>query len=244
MFDDATMNRKRIDKLEGHVKALLTLLIQAYSQFLFLRPMLGNLSLITRIGIEGKAAGFERLREILYWSFIQELIKVCDDADDRTPSIRRILEELSDPQTLGAVENKYVQMLPRIRLVNGVVHDTYGPHEEEQGKKHFASLYSRVTKNTEELLGSLAFKSFRDVRHKLIAHNELRKTEDGYDFFDITPLKITYGQERILLEKAREVIDDLNSIVRNASFDWDSLLTSEHKDACDYWGIECNIGLQ
>ena len=57
----------RIAKLEAEVDSLLGLLIRAYGQFLFLRPMMVNEKLIERISLQEKGVGFGQLRDWLYW---------------------------------------------------------------------------------------------------------------------------------------------------------------------------------
>lgn len=86
-------------------------------------------------------------------------------------------------------------------------------------------------------MSSSEFIGFQTIRDKLIAHNELRKTDAGYEFFDIKVLYVKYGQERKLLEVARPIVDDLDLLVRNACFDWTSFFRIQEKDVCKFWGI-------
>ena len=58
--------------------------------------------------------------------------------------------------------------------------------------------------------------------------------------FDITVLNLKFGQERIILEKAKEIIDDLNSLVRGASFYGIHLLILRQRQICNYWGIKAS----
>ncbi len=84
------MNADKIAKLEAQVESLLGLLVRAYGQFLFLRPMMVNEKLIKRISLEEKGVGFQQLRDWLYWGFIQEIVKVCLDTGAKTPSIQNL----------------------------------------------------------------------------------------------------------------------------------------------------------
>ena len=76
------------------------------------------------------------------------------------------------------------------------------------------------------------------MRSKLIAHNELSFEVGRYELFKISVLKLKYGDERKLLEQAKEIINDLNSIVRNTSFLWDSFIEPEKRNVCAFWEIE------
>ena len=68
--------------------------------------MMVNDRLIERIESEGRGPGFSQLRNWLYWDFIQELLKICDDTDDRAPSIRQLKRELDDTETLRILKGK------------------------------------------------------------------------------------------------------------------------------------------
>lgn len=233
------MNKEGIKKLESHVVSLLTLLMRAYSQFFFQQPMMVNTDLIIRMEMEGRRQGFEHLRNHLYWNLIQEIVKICDDSDERTPCINKITKKLEDKNTLKLLEDKYSNhAFPR---VEGEDSSTWEKHQEEyenEWRVKFKKTYERMKKNTSELLSSDILSGYKTIRDKLLAHNELRFVDGTYEFFDITVLNLKFGQERIILEKAKEIIDDLNSLVRGASFLWDSFIDSETRTVCNYWGIK------
>ena len=92
----------RIVKLQAQVDSLQKLLIRAYAKFLFLRPMIVNESLNQRISAEERGVCFRELRNWLYRDFVLELVKVCDDSDERTPSIRQLKEALADAETCAS----------------------------------------------------------------------------------------------------------------------------------------------
>lgn len=110
--------------------------------------------------------------------------------------------------------------------------------EEEELQSSFDETYRRFKRSSTELLSSSALAGYVTIRDKLIAHNELRKSDAGYTFFDIKVLKLKYGQERETLEMARDVVDDLDLLVRNSSFVWDSFLEQETADVCKFWEID------
>ena len=215
------------------------LLISAYAQFLFLRPMLVHNDLIARIRTEGKSAGFEKLCKLLYWSFIQELVKLCEDKDERTPTVRKLMEKIKDPAVNKILEDKFsCHVMPQIE---GEDEETRKRHQQEDEKKwreKFRKDFDRLQNNTEKLLDSNALSGFKKIRDSRIAHNELRKTANGYKFFDIATLELKFGQERELLELLKKVVIYLNLVVRNAGFSWESFLEPETRDVCKFWEIE------
>ena len=143
------MNKEGIEKLEAEAGSLMTLLIRAYAQFLFLRPMLVHNELIARIGTEGKMAGFEQLRNLLYWNFIQELVQLCEDNDKRTTSVSKLMEKIKDPSVKKILEDKFsCHGLPQIE-----------GEDEETRRDIRKSMKKNGGKNLEKI--SIGFKIIR-----------------------------------------------------------------------------------
>jgi AbiU2 len=233
------VNAKRIDKLEAEVESLLGLLMGAYAQFLFLRPMMVNEHLIKRIALQEKGVGFRQLRDWLYWGFIQEIVKLCQDPDDRTPSIRKLRKVLEDETTLQALKEKYSRRSPpQIEGVDQRIINHFQKQEESELRLEFDETYRRFRKSSAELLSSDALAAYKKIRDKLIAHNELHKSDAGYSFFDINILNLKYGQESQVLEAAKEIFDDLDSLVRNSSVAWNQFFEHETREVCKFWEIE------
>ncbi len=201
--------------------------------------MMVNDRLIERIESEGRGPGFSQLRNWLYWDFIQELLKICDDTDHRAPSIRQLKRELDDTETLRILKEKYSRRIwPHIHGEKRQIAQYFQKREEFELGSAFDDTYRRFKHNSAELLASKALAGYRTIRHKLIAHNELRKSIAGYTFLDLKDLKLKYGQERKLLEMTQSVVDDLDLLVRNSFFVWDSFFEQEKKKVCKFWEIE------
>jgi hypothetical protein len=233
------MNREKIAKLKAQVDSLQNLIIRAYAKFIFFRPMMINNELNETISKEGKHVGFSQLRNWLYWDFIQELVKLCDDSDSRAPSIRQLKDELTEPETLDVLRRQYSHRTwPAMKGEHFEAAQILQEQEQEELRVSFDQTYQRFQNTSAELLSSSALTGYVTIRDKLIAHNELRKTGEGYAFFDPAVLNLKYGQERQTLEMAREIADDLDLLVRNSSFSWDSFLQQEMKDVCTFWSIK------
>lgn len=233
------VNADRIAKLQAQVKSLLDLLIRAYGQFLFLRPMMVNPNLIERISSQEKGVGFRQLREWLYWGFIQEIVKVCLDTGEKTPSIRDLTAALEDKQTLQILKDKYSRRAPpKIEGVEREIIDQLHKQEQSKLRAEFDETYEHFRKTSAELLSSHALSGYRTIRDKLIAHNELCKSDESYSFFDINVLSLKYGQERCVLDAAKDVVSDLDALVCNASFSWNHFFELETRDVCKFWEID------
>ncbi len=233
------MNADKIAKLQAQVESLLGLLIRAYGHFLFLRPMMVNPKLIERISSQEKGVGFRQLRDWLYWGFIQEIVKLCLDASDKTPSIRNLSTALEDEKTVQTLKHKYSRRAPpKIECLEQEIIDQLQKQEESELRSEFDEAYERFRKTSAELLSSHALSGYKTIRDKLIAHNELCKSDDGYSFFDIKVLSLKYGQERRVLEATKDVVNDLDALVRNASFSWNHFFERESQHVCKFWEIE------
>ena len=199
------MNKAQITRLEGFVESLSVLLLRVYSQFLFVRPMMVNTTLIARFGGSSRTARFEQLRDVLYWTLILELVKLCDDRDVRTPSISRVLALLNDSDIVRFLERRFSRwVLPKVPGESTGERRRVQEQEEKQSRLRFRKTYARLRKNSHALLDSPALKGFKMIRSKLIAHNELSFEVGRYELFKISVLKLKYGDERKLLEQAKK----------------------------------------
>jgi hypothetical protein len=214
---------ERIAKLEAEVEALFNLTLRAYARFIILRPMLANQELHDRISKEAKGIGFRRLRDWLYWGLVQELTKICSDKDPRSPSIAALTRKLKDTQLRNQLEEKCVTNNREIG--------------EAQIRASFNDAYSDYNRRAEEMLSSNSVGGYKTIRDKLISHNELQSSANGYNFFDVRNAKLKYGDERRLLETLQVLIDHLLLIVRNIDFSWDSFFRNEEKVARDFWEL-------
>jgi len=178
--------KERIAKLEAEVDALHKLTLYAYERFTFLRPMLADGELLDRIRKESKGIGFGLLRGWLYWGLVHELSKICYDGCPKSPSIDGITRKLEDLQLRGELEKKFVS-------------DHY--MKETEARACFNDAYAEYDRVAKEMLASRSVGSYRTIRDKLTAHNELRWSPSGYDFFDLKNVDLEIGDERKLLRR-------------------------------------------
>jgi hypothetical protein len=226
--------------LPDQVDLLFGLFLRTYALYLYLRPMLVNSQLIAHYGTPKRRAGFEELRNALYWTFILELIKICDDPDTRTSSIVQIRNALRNPDVVVGLENKASPLrLPKLPTESSEMWKILAEAEATGMRERFRRTLTQTIDAADKLLNSAALKGYRAIRNKRIAHNELVRDELGvYGFFAIDDLKLKYGDERVLLELTREVMDGLNSIIRGTSFTWSSFFEPEERDVRGFWGID------
>ena len=90
-------------------------------------------------------------------------------------------------------------------------------------------------KDSAELLNSTALSNLKNVRDKLLAHNELKFQNGNYQFIDIQSSGLKYGDERVLLEKASGVFADFFVLIKQTSVDWDDCKAIVERDAKEFW---------
>ncbi len=93
MCDNRVSGPELITKLKLEIETLLPLLISTYVEYLYVRPLIADLGVRLRLETDSQGAGFNHVGRILYWNFIQRLVKIWDDKDkhSRNISIRKIV---------------------------------------------------------------------------------------------------------------------------------------------------------
>jgi len=172
--------------------------------------------LVARMGREGKRDGFERLRNLLYWNLIQEIVKLTLDDDKRTPSLVNFLKKFYDEKIRSELAEK----------------------AERNGSENFEGNFDLLLEKTKSLVEGESLKRFLTVRDKLISHNELRKDEDKYSFLDLRTLNIEYGEERKAVEKLEEISKLMSSIVLNTSTSCEPCIEQEKANVCKFWEVD------
>ena len=234
------MNKEGFSKLNWEIGALIEMLIGAYAGYFHWMPMMFNEDLVQRINAEKRGYGFLHFRNLAYRMLILDLVNLCadDDKNGRTPSIKVIWEKLATPTSKAFLEELYANHgLRSLRANNPEYPRRVVRIHKELARKSFEEVFDETGKLVGRLLLSPTLKGYREVRDKLLAHRELRLEGGKYATLDIGTLGLKYGQERELLDQARDITDRFNHMVRNASFGWDTVEKNETKNAGKFWGL-------
>lgn len=231
----------RARRMAARVDELVGFLLHAYSLAMFLRPMRRNLELIGRFG-PPKRAGFEQLRATLYWNLVLEIMKLIADADwqGRTASVPVVMRQLRRDRELRTYLLRLYSRarLPRVKGESREQWQRLCRRERAEFRKNFWTTYARLRANVTALKRNAVFRAFKKVRNEKLAHHQVVTPTGQIRRIDLGKLKLKIGDEMVLLEKAREIADDMSSITRRGSFSWDSYLKQEERDVCAYWDIE------
>jgi hypothetical protein len=230
---------QQIAKIEAHTEKLLNLLLGVHTVLAILRPMNIDEKLVARFSRKNKGAGFGTIRHVLYWNVVQELVKIVADDDRRVPSIHNLRGHLEDERVKAAFRKKYSSWgLPAKGSKATTMKESWRGMallREQESKQMFDLLYEKAMKESAELLNSSALANMKEVRDKLLAHNELKYQNGSYRFIDIQRYGLKYGDERVILEMATRVFDDFFALVKRASFEWDRSKAMMERDAKSFW---------
>lgn len=230
---------QRIAKIQAHTERLRDLLIGAHTVFTILRPMNVDEELVDRHSRENRGAGFDAIRHVLYWNLVQELVKIVADDDCRVPSIHNLRSHLADAQVKAVLQQKYSAWgSPAKESDAPDVKEFWrenSKRREREGRQKFDALYGKAMKESAALLGSTVLEGIKKVRDKHLAHNELRFQDGSYRFTEVRTYGLKYGDEKALLEQARQVFDDFFELVSRASFDWERSKAMMERDAELFW---------
>jgi hypothetical protein len=227
--------------LRSETEFLSELLSSAYLNYLFLRPIIADKALSTRMKVENKVVGFNRIGETLYWAFVQQLVKIWDDRDrqGRTVSIRKVLDELVRYKIVSELEEIHCRWTwPHGELPDAEILKQIRNQEEAELRDDFRVRFPALVQSGQQMLSSEKLTAYRKVRNRLIAHTETKRSDGKVQRFDIRDLQLKFGEERQLLAATIEMVHEMQSLIQGVDFDWSSLRSLYTKDVFAFWEID------
>jgi len=234
------MLEQRIKKIEAHVEHLRDLLIEVHAVAAILASTRRNEELLRRLFADGRIHGFRTIRHSLQWKLALELVKITADVDRRVPSITTLVDHLSDERVKVIFRDRFSK--PRVPAnddcdLSPELLSAVPLKDQNESIEHFLSIHSRMQIRAKELLQSEALRGMKTIRDKWLGHNELIFDETGYHFLDVSGQGFRPRDEETVLNQATAIFDDINTIVRNASFDWAQCRERFDRDAKAFWQI-------
>ena len=230
----------QIERLEALASHLLDGFLHLRERYALLEPMLFDKEVVTTRGSGKQARGFRALRHSLFLSSVQDIAKYTADADERTPSIRNIIEALEDASLIAELKERYaiwripsaeeetdpaiIEALRRIEM-----------RAEAERRVQFDNQYRELRASWGRLSAMPALSGFRTIRDKLTAHTEIRFVADKYQLIDIGELGIKWGDIKVAIAEMQVCIELIGLIVRNAGFAWDMLDEQLTKASHGFW---------
>lgn len=138
--------------------------------------MLFDQNVVTRHGQGFAGRGFNTLRHTLFLSCVQDIAKICKDADARSPSIYNVVRTLRDGAICKELRNNFSVWAPPPAepetdpLILEALH-RINLSEQAQRKEQFDELHVELESRWEELNQSAVLGAFRQVRDRVTAHS-------------------------------------------------------------------------
>lgn len=238
LMDTPPKKNLLISKLEGHVDHLFTSYLNVVAEYRLVAPMLYDQKTAEHHGKGTRGPGFATVRYVLYRHIVQECWKLACDTDKRTPSIVGIMVGLQQPGVKDALRSRYSQL--RIPIADTVDAATKAILERmeaaEDGKR--AEEFDSKWKLVHDQWATFKAEPFREgiatLRDKVTAHTELRLVDGKYERADLAGV-VKFGDERRFLEGIKDIVINLNLLVRQAGFIWDEFDEQVTGYASAYW---------
>lgn len=234
----------RVEKIVAHADHLLTAFIQLRERYSLLHPMLFHEHVPKQYGSFRQARGFTILKTSLFLSCCQDIAKISTDfhKDGKTPSIKRIMNQLLVDEIRGDFRRRYCEGRPMFGSVDDdpALQEVYGrmtlDYAHQQGLE-FDRNYELSKRCWEALEQSPAIQGFRTIRDTVTAHTEIRRHADSgiYRPVDIGELGITWGDLKRTIDAMQTLVELIGRLTRDASFAWDSLDRALNQAGSDFW---------
>ncbi|WP_420008955.1 hypothetical protein [Xanthomonas sacchari] len=233
----------RTSKVEAIASHLLDGYLLLREKVALLEPMLFDQNVVTRHGQGFAGRGFNTLRHTLFLSCVQDIAKLCKDADARSPSIYNVVRTLRDGAICKELRNNFSVWAPPPAepetdpLILEALH-RINLSEQAQRKEQFDELHVELESRWEELNQSAVLGAFRQVRDRVTAHTEIRQVADQYAPVDISSLGIRWNQIGETARRMERLVELCGLLVRNASFAWEALDFQLSRTSSGFWLAE------
>lgn len=232
---------EQVHKIQAHAEHLLDGFLGLRERYVMLSPMLFNQQVIDSYGKGSKARGFSIIRNNLFLFCCQDIAKLCLDAYDKSPSIKKIVERLaSQPDLVKQLEEQYAVLFiePPASEKDPAVLAALArkeKREEQERRTKFQELLCELNGRWSDLASSTTLNAFKIIRDKLAAHIDVHLIEGKYQLIDIGTLGIKWKDLGVTINSMQRLIELIGLVVRSASFMWDSLDHQLEKASDGYW---------
>lgn len=231
----------QLKKLEGQAEHLLDGVIWLKERYAVLRPMLEQ-AVIKSHGAGKKRFAFITIQKVLFFSCVLDVAKLCKDADDRTPSMQKIMNTITDNQPLLQelrrrcsqwVTNRTAEELADPHLMHSI--KALEDRNVAERAAEFDQRYKKLLVQWQALLNSKTLEAFTTIRDKVLAHTQLFHADGKYTLLDIGEMGLKWTDLGPMIDEVQQVTELIEHVVRAASFTWDDMEKECYRDALDFW---------
>jgi hypothetical protein len=226
-------------KTQGHAEHLLDGFLGLRQKYALLRPMMYDAGLRLRRGAREREMGYATLRFALFRDCALDLMRLTIDEDRRTPSVRNLMEALSDPPVLAALRAKWgdCHKLPaqpgddetRAQL------DAIEAADRAQMEARFDKSWNLAKSKWDRFLNAPWLPVFRDLRDKHIAHLELHLVNGEYRPIDLAELNVTAGNLDEGMELLERLVVEIGLVARMTGFAMQGARSQFDNEAAAFW---------
>lgn len=232
--------KQLIEKLSGHTDRLVDVFLAIIRGYAVVAPMMFDERVVAAYGQEAKAMGFQIVRQTLLLGVILDLVKITvDEQDSRIPSIANIISALDDGKVVEYLRAQQVdrQYLEPITVLTEAENAARLQREKDQMGRRFDERLANLNKNWPKLRDSPQLAVFKAVRDRYLAHLEVRfdPTTRSYRILSLEDVGLKWGDANHVISLTKDVVDDLNLVVRQAGFDWKGFEKQNEGIALGFW---------
>lgn len=230
-----------INKLQAHTEHLLDGFITLRENYAMLRPMLHNKSVVSKRGSKKHYRGFIIIRNTLFLSCCQMIANLSFDKNKQCPSIFQLIQKLKNIKLRAQLKESYtiwtppsigshdLESLQTLKMME--------EHDQIIRAEEFEQQYLNLLNSWYQFSNSTPAKSIEKIRKKVAAHTDISLIKGKYTPFDIQSLDLKWDEIFTTIGEIQNLIDLLNSLIRNSSYYWEELDRLIDETVNNYWGI-------
>lgn len=235
------------EKLRAYISVIIEKYFIIHQNKSLLEPAVYNEKIVKRYNSNSAGNGLEALRFALYIGAVSDIKTLLFDKDSRSASINNICEKLKNDQIVRTLRVDYCEP-PRIRSIfcdgepdsalKEKLENRFKQEEIERLEKEFDETLPKTLKMFDDLSKSDLAKRICEARDKAISHYEIKNVNGERKLNRVEDFRLTWGDLSELLDNTKNIIFNLNLVLRASSYDMESRLNFNEDISNSFWNIE------
>lgn len=233
----------QIDRLEGLAGHMLDSYLALRERSAVLEPLLFDQSVIDCYGSGRRHRGFHALRTSLFMSCVQDIAKLVSDKDQKAPSFRNFIAELTSDSLVIQLRSRYA------KRVTPLANEETDPEiltalkqldaqAEEERRIEFDQHLHTLRKWWDANETGKVVQACRVIRDKVTAHTEIKFVIDKYVTVDVAALDLKWSDVKRFSKEMQEPVASIGLLIRCAGFAWEMLDRQLAIATKEFWRTE------